>query len=215
MTFEELDALYENGLVDAEISKISIDYENRSAEFRLRRNPASSPDAEVYSEAILRITTFCYVSIDPPDDHHAEFARRRIQFNALNEDPSTFPLLAAIGAKVHPDAFVCRFFVHDWNSFIHLAAHDANLSRRVVSCDKYSESTRPPLPATRLIRAAAASPLTIASPQIAPAHSQSSQIIPRCESASTRIHPSPPPDTLLIALQSVRSHRHNRYVRSR
>ncbi len=144
MTFEELDALYENGLVDAEISKISIDYENRSAEFRLRRNPASSPDAEVYSEAILRITTFCYVSIDPPDDHHAEFARRRIQFNALNEDPSTFPLLAAIGAKVHPDAFVCRFFVHDWNSFIHLAAHDANLSRRVVSCDKYSESTRPP-----------------------------------------------------------------------
>jgi hypothetical protein len=130
MTFEELDALYPNGFVDAFIDSLRVDYKNRTAELQLslRRNAPEDPNAQKYENAVLRLRGFYYVVIEPPDDEHLWYPWRSIQFDGHPEDPHQTPLFEQLKAKRPANAFSCRFYVHDWNSFIHLAAEDAQFS---------------------------------------------------------------------------------------
>jgi len=130
MTFEELDALYPNGFADAYIDSLVINYKNRSAEVRLnlRRNPPDSPNAQEYQIAVLRLHGFYYFSIDQPDIERLWYPWRAIQINGYSEDPKQFPLFEHLKTKLSLNAFCCRFYVHDWNSFIHIAAKDADFS---------------------------------------------------------------------------------------
>jgi hypothetical protein len=127
MTFEELDRRFPNGLSDAEITFIGVDYRDRTAtlHLNLRGNPSESADRDVYSHAVLRATGIYYVSIDSPDPDHLFYPRReKITVDGLPEDPQDFPLFDHLGPKLSVGSFCCRFFVHDWNS-IHIAASDA------------------------------------------------------------------------------------------
>ena len=130
MTFEELDARFPNGFDDAYIDALSVDYQNRTAEIHLnlRQNPSDSPDAEEYQPAVLRLHRFYYFVIEAPDIRHLSYPWRSIQFNAYSEDPIQFPQFESLKAKLPPDAFCCRFFVHDWNAFIHIAAEQCEFS---------------------------------------------------------------------------------------
>jgi hypothetical protein len=128
MTFEDLDRRFPNGLDDAEITAIAVDYEKRLATLRLnmRGNPPDSSDRDVYAPAVLRASGIYYVSIEPPDPEHLSHPKRdKITVDGLPEDPRDFPLLNDLKKKAATGAFCCRFFVHDWNSFIHIAAADA------------------------------------------------------------------------------------------
>ena len=131
MTFEELDQRYPNGFVDAEITSLILDYQNRTATLylNLRGNSPDSPDRNVYERAVLIAREFYYFSIEPPDPDHLFYPKRsRIEVNGYSEDPSQFPLFEQLKPKLSAGAFCCRFFVHDWNSFIHIAARDAQFS---------------------------------------------------------------------------------------
>jgi hypothetical protein len=130
MTFEDLDQRYPNGFVDAEISSLTVDYQNRTAtlQLSLRGNLPDSPDRDVYEQATLTFRGFYYFSIDPPDPDHLFYPHGRIQVDGFPEDPSKFPLFEHLKPKLPAGAFCCRFFVHDWNSFIHIAAEDADFS---------------------------------------------------------------------------------------
>ena len=130
MTFEELDQKYPNGFVDAEISSLTIDYQNRTATLHLslRGNLPDSPDRDRYDRAVLTLRGFYYFSIEPPDSDHLSSPQGRIQVGGFPEDPSKFPLFEHLKPKLSADAFCCRFYVHDWNSFIHIAAESAGFS---------------------------------------------------------------------------------------
>ena len=130
MTFEELDALYPNGLDDAYVDRICVEYQSRTAELHLtlRGNPPGSPNEDEYQRAILLLSGFYYFVLEPPDTDHLWYPVRSIQVNGYPEDAGQFPLLVRLRVKLSPAAFCCRFYVHDWNSFIHVAAADAQFS---------------------------------------------------------------------------------------
>jgi hypothetical protein len=131
MTFKELDRRFPNGFSDAEILGVNVSYEKRVAmlQLNLRGNAPDSPDRDVYARAVLTARGIYYVSIEPPDaDHLFGPQRNRITVDGLSEDAANFPLFRHLEPRLAPGAFYCRFFVHDWNSFIHLAAADAEFS---------------------------------------------------------------------------------------
>ncbi|HWY05433.1 MAG TPA: hypothetical protein VNY24_01150 [Candidatus Acidoferrales bacterium] len=131
MTFEELDRAFPNGFDDAEITGIAIDYTKRMAtlQLKLRGNSPDSPERDVYAPAVLRVLGVYYLSIEPPDQSHIIGPESNaITVDGLPEDPHNYPLFGHIKAKLPDGAFCCRFFVHDWNSFIHIAASGAEFS---------------------------------------------------------------------------------------
>jgi len=135
MTLEELDQRFPNGLDDADITSILVDYEQCAATFHLnlRSNSPDSSDRDVYSPAILRMTGLYYLSIEPPDLEHLDrLSRRKVTVAGSSEGPNTFPQFNEIKSRLTSNSFCCRFFVHDWNSFIHVGAADAEL--RLVGC---------------------------------------------------------------------------------
>jgi hypothetical protein len=131
MTFDELDQRFPNGFDDAEITGIVIDYRGRTATFQLnlRGNPPDSPERDVYAHAVLKTRGIYYVSIEPPDRDHLFYAQHgKITVDGLPEDPQHFAPFGHLKPTLPAGAFCCRFFVHDWNSFIHIAAADAEFS---------------------------------------------------------------------------------------
>jgi hypothetical protein len=130
MTFEDFERKFPNGLDDAEIFSMSLDYQYRRAkvELTLRANPPESPDRDQYQRAVLLLKGFYYFVIEPPDADHLWYPHRPIQVDGFPEDGSEFSPFDNLKSKLPADAFCCRFYVHDWNSFIHVAARDAQFS---------------------------------------------------------------------------------------
>jgi hypothetical protein len=129
MTLDQMFERFPNGLDDTEITNLTIDYKNRTATLllNLRANPPDGPHRDEYSRAVLTVRGFYYFSIDPPDDEHLSTNRSKITMDAHEEDPLKFPLFAHVKSKLPADAFCSRFYVHQWNSFIHVAAPIAEL----------------------------------------------------------------------------------------
>ncbi len=128
MTFEEFDSKYANGFDDAEITGLTVDYKNRTVtiHLNLRRNSPGSPTAHEYTKATLHLVRFYYLSVEPPDADHLHYpSQSKITVDGLSEDPTVFPPFAKLKEKLPVGAFCCRFYVHDWNSFIHVAAQNA------------------------------------------------------------------------------------------
>ena len=71
---------------------------------------------------------FYYFVIEPPDADHLWYPERPVQVNGYPEDASQFPLFEHLKPKLASGAFCCRFYVHDWNAFVHVAARDAQFS---------------------------------------------------------------------------------------
>jgi len=130
MTFEELDARYDNGFVDAVLLSATVDYEHRVAtlQLSLRGNPADSTDHDVYDKATLTLRSFYYFSMESPDPDFSYPMWAKIVPDGHPEDPSKFPLFERLKPTLPISAFCCRFFVHNWNSFIHVAAGEAEFS---------------------------------------------------------------------------------------
>jgi hypothetical protein len=130
MTLDEFDQRYPNGLVDAEITALTLDYRNRIAELRLnlRCNSPDSPNSGEYAQAVLTLQKFYYFSIESPEPDHLYPVRPKITVEELPEDPERFPLFEYVKPMLPAGAFSGRFYVHDWNSFIHVAAPTAAFS---------------------------------------------------------------------------------------
>ncbi|HEX4311118.1 MAG TPA: hypothetical protein VHZ25_13880 [Acidobacteriaceae bacterium] len=131
MTLDEFDQTYPNGLVDAEVTKLTIDYQTRAAKFamNLRGNLPDEPNSQEYRQGILALRDFYYVSIEPPDSDHLFYPRQqKIVVSGHPEDPSQFTLFESVKPVLPASAFCCRLYVHDWNSFIHVAAEQGQFA---------------------------------------------------------------------------------------
>jgi hypothetical protein len=121
MTIQEIASGLPNGFHDAEIKTIRIDYGHNKAEFELDVWVGTMDDPpvmrEAYRKGILTINGLLYCAMDVPDER-CSFA---------NSVPLTIDLAEPI--EFHPDgaAFACRFWVNEWNAFIHLSGMSAEL----------------------------------------------------------------------------------------
>jgi hypothetical protein len=131
MTFEDLDRDLPNGFHDAKIESVTVDYVQRSAviAMRLLVGTPTSADQDEYRGATLRVSGLCYYAIDAPDPAYP-FMRTGSAINVAGypEDPKEFPALDGLLPAMPKDVACYRFFVQEWNAFIHIAAMDVRLS---------------------------------------------------------------------------------------
>lgn len=128
MTIDELEAELPNGFHDAILRDYSSDGATHSAEFTIDvwvgdlRSPTVS-ERECYRPARLELLGLVYLIVDAPDRRSvaAEGAPIRIDKCAADEN-------ATLAGQVPPGGFAGRFFVNEWNTFIHFGAREARLT---------------------------------------------------------------------------------------
>ena len=142
MTFDELDDSLPNGLHDAELLGLDVDWVQRKAAFRFVLWVAADVDdprgAEVYRPissgtgwagpdgrpATVTFTGVHFLTIDPPQTAYAAPRQDRgLRIDAASGDPPD----AAPPPTLPPETFRLWMFVSDWNAFIRLAARDVQL----------------------------------------------------------------------------------------
>ena len=128
VTLEELENSLPNGLHDAEMQRVSIDYQQRTMTIDMSvfvgEVDAPLEMREAYREGTLVISGLQFAVIEPPDAGYpfASAGASRIDSCDMmkNLDPS---LLQALPQG----AFVGCLFVNDWNAFVHLAGLKAEI----------------------------------------------------------------------------------------
>jgi hypothetical protein len=133
LTLEELDHNLPNGFHDAEIFSFELDYAAGTARFRMNLLVGCpddpEPEGQAYQEATLVVNGLCFCSIDPPSSTYPFLPHGEpicVSGDAAKSDHlSSLPDLAA---KLPSGTWCYRFFVDDWNAFIHIAGRDAELT---------------------------------------------------------------------------------------
>ncbi len=128
MTLEEIENSLPNGLHDAEIRRISVDYEQRKLSFDLAVWIADVDDPpekrEAYKSARLEISGLVYLILEPPDAKYPYRISSKLRIDSLDNKPDLdVDLLESLPAN----AFCRRFFVSEWNSCIRFAALSAEI----------------------------------------------------------------------------------------
>jgi hypothetical protein len=131
MTLEEIENETPNGLHDAELRSIRIDYSSRTALLGVNLHvglPSDASDSarEAYRAAEIVISGLVFVAIDPPASDRLSQVEGGLWIDA---GPGTRETLNPDALKALPaDAFVHWIYVREWNSFIHIVARSASLN---------------------------------------------------------------------------------------
>jgi hypothetical protein len=128
VNIEELEANLPNGLHDALLRTFSSDAPERRAEFILDvwlgdLRSSVTAERERYRPARLELLELAYLVIDDPDPRYpaGDGSPLRIDACAADDDAQRV-------CQVPRGGFAGRFFVTEWNAFIHFAALDARLT---------------------------------------------------------------------------------------
>jgi len=123
MTLLELAASLPNGLHDAEITELSLSFRERviriTVDVWIGDMAAPRERLEEYRPALIELSDFEYCILDRPDATYPYKTNRELTIDVTAADPSV--ALAGEGSA-------CRFWVGDWNSFIHIRAGEAVLT---------------------------------------------------------------------------------------
>jgi hypothetical protein len=128
MGFEEIfDASFPNGLHDAEIERVALDYVAREAVFDCSvwvgdMDAAPGEAREAHRRGRLVFTGLLYCVIDPPDASYPYQDRESLWVASdgpvgPNKDPGQH-----LPKNLPDGAFARWFFIKDWNAFIYVAA---------------------------------------------------------------------------------------------
>jgi hypothetical protein len=123
MTFDDAVRLLPNGLHDAELLSIAVDYRVPEAIIEVNVD-VSRPDDEVdsYRCARLRFLELQFLTIEPPDPKYDSRGVSTIDAGS-GHAPTSGTVLPALGEGTS----LCWLFVSGWNAFIHIAARDIEL----------------------------------------------------------------------------------------
>ncbi len=127
MTLEELERTLPNGLHDAEIKCITVDYAQRRVTFELAVWVGSmdeSPERrEAYKDGRVEISGLLFLVMEPPDPKYP-FRTDRLRIDGCDMRKNLdVELLRSL-----PAGFLFRsFWVNEWNAFIHIAAKSAEI----------------------------------------------------------------------------------------
>ena len=127
MTIDELDAFLPNGLHDAKLGKVAIDFTERTVRLDLNIWVGDEEKREAYRSAEVTLSGLLFWVSEPPDPHYPFGSPRPLWIDAgplTDKLPEKQPALPPIP----PGAFANWIYVRDWNAFIYVAAEDANLT---------------------------------------------------------------------------------------
>lgn len=128
MNIEQLAAELPNGFHDALLRTFSSDPARRRAEFILDvwvgdlHSPVES-ERERRRPALLELLELAYLITDEPEPRFPETWAARVQIDACGPDGNL-----DLARQVPAGGFAGRFFVTEWNAFIHFAAREARLT---------------------------------------------------------------------------------------
>ena len=127
MTLEGLENSLPNGLHDAEVGRIAVDYEQRKARLELAvwvGNMDDPPEQrEAYKEGRIEISGLLFLVMEPPDPKYPfETSDLRMDGCDMSKNLDS-ELLQSLPA----DSFFRSPWVNGWNAFIHVAAKNAEI----------------------------------------------------------------------------------------
>ncbi|MCK4762435.1 MAG: hypothetical protein KAW12_09580 [Candidatus Aminicenantes bacterium] len=133
MDIWEIDEKLPNGLHDALIHNISIDYVQRELKFDMEihvGDPEAPTEAEreAYKNARLKLKGFHYCVIEPPDQNYPFLKKEPLWIDLGNMEKLRSSSKVTLPDNIPEDAFTFRIFVVDWNSFIYVSATEAEFS---------------------------------------------------------------------------------------
>jgi len=132
MQLEQLENSLPNGFHDAEVEAITVDYVSRKAVMKMQLlvgNPdaATEEEREACKPAELHLSDVLYFAIDAPNPKYKYAEKKGLWINAGRADEESAPVPPIPLEQLPAGASAYWFFVNDWNSFIHVAAMDAQL----------------------------------------------------------------------------------------
>lgn len=130
MTIEEVFDSLPNGLHDAYLRSINLDYAQRVAELHLDiwvgDMSLDGEAREARRPVVLKLSGLCYFVVDAPDSEY-DFHEPK----PLWIDTGVEPLASEISSVKLPEppdgAFTFWIYVNNWNAFIHVAATNASV----------------------------------------------------------------------------------------
>jgi len=127
MTLDEIDSGLPNGFHDAEVSKLAVDFlqKTMTLDLDLWIGSMSMPlnaGRETYRTAKLELRNLAYFAVEPPDPKYPYAKPGAIKIDLCEvEDGSSLP-------AIQLGMFASRFFVNEWNAFIIVSALEAVLT---------------------------------------------------------------------------------------
>jgi hypothetical protein len=123
VTFDEIARSLPNGLHDAELMRINVDYARGLASVFLRIDMADGESQAWYRDAEIRLSGVSLLSIEPP---------REIPLNAakalwIDSGSGRAPKSEGLFPMLPEGTFLQWLYVSEWNAFIHVAARHAEL----------------------------------------------------------------------------------------
>jgi hypothetical protein len=117
---EELERNLPNGFHDALLRSFMADPVRQTIEFAI---DVSIDDGDGYRAARLVLSGVTHLVVDPPGSGASAWSSRASMIDLCEADPAL-----SEHVTTPPGRFSARFFVSDWNTFIHFAAADAVLT---------------------------------------------------------------------------------------
>ena len=128
MTLEELENALPNGLHDAEVQRIAVDYQERKVTLEVAvwvGNMDDPPERrEAYRKGRIEISGLLFLVIEPPDPRYP-FKTSDLRIDGCDMSKNLDPELLK---SLSGDAFFRSLWVNEWNAFIHIAARDAAIA---------------------------------------------------------------------------------------
>lgn len=128
MNIEELSRSLPNGFHDSCLRGITVDYETQTAMLTLdvwigNVDAPLSVERERLKSAILYLKGFEYFILEPPDPRYKYREGGSVTLDLCDSDPDI-----TTSRPTRAGGFSGRFFVNEWNAFIHFAAQDLQLT---------------------------------------------------------------------------------------
>jgi hypothetical protein len=128
MNLDEIEEGLPNGLHDSRMHAYSSVADERRAEFVLDvwvgdLHSTVPAERERHRRARLDLLGLGYLIVEEPDPRYRPFEKSPVQIDSCAADED-----ADRSRRVPDGGFAGRFFITEWNSFIHFAATEARLT---------------------------------------------------------------------------------------
>ena len=142
MTLEDIEKSLPNGLHDAELSRLVVDYEQRTlkTEIAVWVGDLEEPRErrERYRRALIEIAGLSFLIMEPPDARYPFASSTKLTIDGCDQRQNLdITLLKSLPRK----SFSRSFWVGEWNAFIHVAGADAKFSWMAGEWDDLSANS--------------------------------------------------------------------------
>jgi len=130
MKLEDIENTLPHGFHDALLLKVMIDYTKREAifSFSICTGDVLSEDKEkreTRREGQLKLRDLVFCVIQAPDPKYPYLGSKHLMVDSGSASSVNLPEVSQLSTLIPDGAFFHWFFVSQWNSFIYVAAMDA------------------------------------------------------------------------------------------